>query len=977
MASVLVAREAELAALADAYARACEAGPVTVLVGGEAGIGKSRLVAEFAARLPSRTRVARGDCLEAGGGFAYAPFIAAMRALVRDLGAERAAGLLPGGGRLGLAHWLPVLGVAPDEPDPVYGRARLYEDVLTLVEGAARERPLAVVLEDLHWADPSSRELLAFLVHNLAGPGVLLVGTYRSTDLDERHPLRPVLAGLARSPRVRLLEPAPLTCDEVGGLVAARRGYLPDRGVVEEIARRSEGNPLFVEALADAGAQGGTPRRLRDLLLAGFRSLPDGSRGVLHAASVASAWGGGLAHRFLASVAGLDDLSLEDAIRPAVDRGLLLAEGDGYSFRHALLRQAVYEDALPSARARLHKRAGAALQADPDLVPDGRAAAEEAAHWCAAGDQEQAFDALWRAAASARAVHAHPEQLRILERVLRQWDGIAEPERVLGADRVDVLHRAAEACLSAGEAARGVDLASEALAALDRKSDPRRAALLLELRSMLRHRLGDPALDDLRAAVALLPDGAPAAVRGRPLSTLANRLFLMSRPDESRALAAEALAAGRESGDARVRAWALLTLGSLDGTAGDLDAALARIAEAAEVTRAAGESAVPLVIAAMAEADALHGMGLDERAAGAVAAGLETARRAGLDRDQGAGLAAKGAEPLWDLGRWDEAAALLRDVLALDPPPLFRALAQVNLGFIVLAQGDAAAAGEAADAAHAVMGDRYWGKAFRLPLHDLRCRVAMARGDLAGADGILVRALDGPGLPETSRFVWPLLLTGARLCGERLARSAAEPDAACGARERLAELRDLAEELPVIGPVQHAYRASFRAEAGDGGWDEAVRAWRGLGRPYPLAWALFRAAEAPGVPSGRAAEACREAASIAASLGAKPLLKDIELLAARARLPLVEPAPAPPPAPDPAPATPDPARRLGLTRRETEVLRLVADGRSNRQIAEALFISARTAGVHVSNILAKLQVASRTEAAALAHRLRLFDPPAD
>jgi DNA-binding CsgD family transcriptional regulator len=249
----------------------------------------------------------------------------------------------------------------------------------------------------------------------------------------------------------------------------------------------------------------------------------------------------------------------------------------------------------------------------------------------------------------------------------------------------------------------------------------------------------------------------------------------------------------------------------------------------------------------------------------------------------------------------------------------------------------------------------------------------MARDDLTAADGILARALDGPGLPETSRFVWPLLLTGARLCGERLARSAADPGAARGARERLAELRDLAGRLPVIGPVQHAYRASFRAEAGDQGWDEAVRAWRELGRPYRLAWALFRAAEEPGVPSVEAAERCREAASIAARLGAKPLLRDIELLAARARLSLDEPVPKP----GPEPAAPDPARRLGLTRRETEVLRLVADGRSNRQIAEALFISARTAGVHVSNILAKLQVASRTEAAALAHRLRLFEPPAD
>ncbi|TDD84649.1 helix-turn-helix transcriptional regulator [Actinomadura darangshiensis] len=945
---MFVARTAEMGRLSEAHARARGAGPVTVLIGGEAGIGKSRLVAEFAARLPSGTRVVRGDCLEVGaGGLAYAPFIAAMRALVRELGAEHAAGLLPGRGRHGLAHWLPVLGPPDGVSDPIYGRARLFGDVLTLLE--APTGPLVLVLEDLQWADPSSRELLVFLVHNLSRPGVLVLGTYRSTDLDERHPLRPVLAGLARSPRVETLDPVPLSRADVGALVAGRLGRDPEPDEVAEIHRHSEGNPLFAEALADAGTRGGTPVRLRDLLLTGFRALPDDSREVLHAAAVASAWGGEAAHGLLAALSGLDDTALEAALRPAVDRGLLPTGERGYAFRHALLRRAIYEDVLPGARARLHARSGAALHDDPGLVPDGRAAAEEAAHWCRAGERERAFEALWRAALAARSVHAHPERLRILTRLLRQWDGIGEPERMLGTDRVDVLHNAAEACLPAGEAARGAELATEALAL---GPVPERAAALLELRSMLRHRLGDDGIADLRAGIELLPDGAPA--RGRLLATLANRLLLLGHTAEAAEKAAEARATGP---DARVRASAMLTLGSIRGLDGDPDAARAAFAGAREAVPG-GEAVLP-VIAAMAETEALHGLGLDEQSAECGRRGLEVARRAGLARDQGAGLATKVAEPLFALGHWAEAAALLRDALALDPPPLFRALAHTRLGLIALAEGDVTGAADAAGEAHAIMSPSRWGRMFRLPLHDLRCQVALAQDDLPGADEILAGVLAEPGLAGIPRHAWPVLLTGARLAAERAARALGDPGEAQAAAVRLAGLRDLAGRLPVIGPVQSAQRKTFLAEAGDAPWDDAVSAWRELDRPHALAYALRHAAEASLDPVR-----CREAAGIASRLGAKPLLKEVELLAVRARLPLHEPEP----------RDTEPGDRLGLTPRETEVLRLVADGRSNRQIGETLFISTRTAGVHVSNILAKLDASSRTEAAALAHRLRLFGP---
>ncbi|MFB7666429.1 AAA family ATPase [Kitasatospora sp. NPDC056138] len=944
----LLARAAELSALTDAYGHAVAAGPVTVLIGGEAGIGKSRLVSEFTAGLPARTLL--GGCLALGAdALPYAPFVALLRNLVREFGVEWAAGLLPGGGRRGLAHWLPELGEPTAVPDS-YGRARLFEEVLTLIEAAAGEQPLAIAVEDLHWADASSRELLLFLVRNLSRPGVLLLGTYRSTDLDEGHPLRSLLTSLSRLDRVRRVDPKPLQRSDVAEWLTARRR---DPARADEIHRRSQGNPLFVEALAESEGPA-TPTPLRDLLLSGLRELPDQGRRMVRAASAAD---GAVGHPLLATVTGLDELLLEDLLRPAVERRLLVPVGDGYTFRHALIRAAVYEDLLPGERARLHARYARALAADPALAPAGQVSAALAAHWHAAGDHPQALEAAWRAAAVARDGHAYAEQFRLLERVLELWAPDAAPG--IGVGRDAVLRAAARAALDAGEAERGIVLATAALA---ETREPERAALLLEVRSLLEHRSGRDGLDDLREAVRLVP-AAATAVHGRLLATLASRLCVLSRDREALDHAEVALQLGRAADDPGVQALALATLAALASRAGDPASARAHCEEATRLATEAGDDDT-VVLAAVVDSLALKAAGAYAEATTVARNGLDSARRVGLAGSRGAVLAAVLADSLFCLGRWREARETVQDALAQDPPALYQAVLLTNLGALSLAEGDTAAAAKAAADADRLIAPDYTGLEFLLPLRDLQCQTALANGDHEEAGRLLGRLLADPELGHQPTLAWPLIHTGLRIAEVQRARGAGDKQLRSVAEELLTRLGEIGDRLGTTGPVQEAQRASFRACIGGDRADHgtALAAWRALGHPYPLAEALLKAAEAELRSGARpVAEAyLREAGATASVLGATPLRREAELLAARGRVSLDTPEL-------------DRPDGLGLTPRETEVLRLVAEGHSNRRIAEDLFISAKTAGVHVSNILAKLAVTSRTEAAALAHRLRLFE----
>ncbi|KOX16050.1 LuxR family transcriptional regulator [Saccharothrix sp. NRRL B-16348] len=953
---VLVGREAELAALAEVYEVAVAEGAAVAVVEGEAGIGKSRLVGEFTARLGTAARNVRGECLELGAdSLPFAPFTAVVRRLRRELGGDLIRDLLPAGG-LSLARWLPELGAPAVDQDPFQGRSRLFDEVLTLLEGAAARQPLVVVLEDLHWADPGSRDLLAYLVRNVEQPGLLLVGTYRSSDVGEAHPLRPLVVDIARRPRGLQFELTPLDRAQVGAQLAALLGHEPDDALVTRVHERGDGNPLFVEALA-ADPANATPARLRDLLAAATARLPETGRTVLRAAAVV---GHEVRHELLAPVCGLPDEELEPALRELVDRRLLVVHEDGYAFRHGLLRDVVLGGLLPGERRRLHARCAEAIVGDPALVPEGRAATELAAHWNAAGDHARTLDASWRAAADACRAYAYEQQLRLLDRVLDRWDAVPEPAARLGVRRAVVLHHAAGACVHTGDFERGITLATRALDELDPATDPEWSARVLATRGLLNRRAGRDGDADLRAALGVMPADAPPELRGQALAMLAVTVGRHD-PDQGERYAEEALGLGREHGLPVVHATALIASARIAAPAGDRERALALFREAATIAEAASDHYDALT-ALLGQAYLLMGAGDYDSAAVVAAQARATAHRVGQARSRGADLAGVLARALWFVGRWAEARVVVEDALADDPPAMTTAVLMTLLGEILLAQGEVDAA---ADVAARSAADPT-GRGMPVFVAAFRCRLAVARRDLDAADRLLADALADPGLLGPFGDPWTLLRAGAGVRRALLDAAGRDESRRELVERRTGQLRDVAAQVAADDPVGAAHRASFDAEIAEGDprlWAAAVAAWRGRSQPYELAQALFGAAESALSTGDRtAAEASvREAAALADDLGAGHLRHEIDLLAARGRIDLT---PEPPPPPSAAP--------FDLTARELDVLRLLADGLTNSQIATTLFISASTAGVHVSRILTKLGAGRRTEAAAIAHRAGLF-----
>jgi len=973
--SVLVGRTHELAELDAALGQVRAGQPSAVLIGGEAGVGKSRLAGEFGARARAAgaVRVLSGYCLGLSAeGLAFAPFTGVLRELVRELGADGLAALLPGQGARDLARLLPELGEPSAQGDPGEARARMFEEMLALLEHLAGTGPVILVIEDAHWSDRSTRDLLAFLIGNQhALAGVLIVVTFRSDELHRRHPLRPVLAELDRLGWVARLELPRLTRREGRELMACVLGREPEPELAERVFRRSEGNPLFLEALLRCGESPGSdlPESLRDLVLADVERLPARTQEVLEALAVAGEQCG---HVLLAAITGIDDRELFAALRLAAAANVLVAEGDGYAFRHALIREAILGQVLPGEKVRWHVRLAEALAADSSLVPPGRAVIEQARHWYSAHDAPRALASAWQAADAAGRSLAHAERLAMLARILELWPALPDAAQRIGASHAGVLEAAADAAAAAGEDERGIGFATAALNEIDATEEPGRAALLLKARAEMRWYLGQAeGIDDVREALRLAPAGAPDAVaRRQVLSWLAAWPEVLGRP-EARAAAEEALQLSRQAGDQGTAAHALLTLTTLNfhehGTLSlDLLEQARTLAEQAHAYDA-------VLRAAVYESHLLEGAGEHERAAQAARQGVASAREYGRARGTGTLLAANVAEPLVALGRWDEAADVIEHALELSPPVGTRAMLLQLAGEVALARGDLPGAADSAAACLGALAGFGYRDQHHLPLARLETELCLAQDRAGDALTVAGQALDRIDLRRDPRYAWPLLAAGAGACAVTLGNPAAARDRSLAeqARHLLDRLRDLAEKLNATGPVEQAHRLTFAAEAARAGaasadprlaWDAAAQAWDRLGHPYALACALLHAAEVAMDRGDRdgAAERLARAASLADRLGAGPLRERIGSLARRARLGLSRE-----PAGEQAPGIP------GLTAREAEVLRLVAAGCSNRDIAAELFISAKTASVHVSNILAKLNAASRTEAAAIAHRAGL------
>jgi DNA-binding CsgD family transcriptional regulator/tetratricopeptide (TPR) repeat protein len=966
-----VGRARELNALGDALVRAGSGASSTVLVGGEAGVGKTRLINEFTDRA-GEARVLVGGCLELGTeGLPFAPFTAVLRGLVRELGRDGVAALVPGGTTRGLARLLPEFG-EPDKDGPE-ARARLFEQMLGLLERLAEESSVLLIVEDAHWADRSTRDLLSFLVrYQRTAARLLIVVTYRTDELHRTHPLRPLLAELGRIQWVNRLELRRLTRREAVAQAASILQREPSPADMDMIYARSEGNPLFVEVLLnEAGGGEALPESLRDLLLAGVERLPEDTQDLLR---VASAGGQRIEHDLLTAVAGLDDNALSRALRPAVASNVLMVDGEGYGFRHALIREALHEDLLPGEHTRLHTRYAQALEKDLSILPAPRGAIELAHHWHSAHDSTWALVSAWRAAAAARKSAAYDEQLRMLSRVLELWDQVPDAVQRIGCDRLEVLRQTATVAHLAGEYERSIALAGAALADLDFASDPMRAATLLRQRGLTRYDFGRPGhVDDLRKAAELVPADRPTKLRGQVLESLSRMLHRQEDWPEKIAMAQLAMEIGHEVGDANVEAHALINFTWARWRYSEMEEQLESFAKARRIAAENGAYNA-LMRCAISESDALEGAGWHEQAAQVARDGVEEAGHYGLARTSGAFLAINLAEPLVSLGRWDEALLVIEHAIDLAPPAPYRASLQGFACDIALARGQFDRAEQLLESSGSVFSRGTYRNQTVLPHLCREVKLLRARGELDEAVRAAERVLDTQDLLESPRYSWPVLVTFAQVARSVVAQGGVSPQVRL-AESILSRLRGLAGELRVDSDLERALQMTFVALMGpeemlDGvapaawqvkAWEPAVAAWAGLRQPYSEALCLvgaIQAAVASGDRQGGAAMHAR-ARELARGLEATPLLEQLDALGRRARI-----------GGDDEPSDGQP---LGLTARELEVLREVAQGRSNREIAESLFISIKTVSVHVSNILAKLSVATRGEAAATAHRLHLFD----
>ena len=987
-----VGRGNELTRLGQALEQTAAGRPGTRLITGEAGIGKSRLVEEFLGRArASDVLVLEGDCLPLGEtGLAYAPFVAALRPLVRSLDPDRLDRLV-GPGRPELAHLLPDLGPPPARakrpPDAslsaTTARARLFEIMFGVLHRLAEERPLVLVLEDLHWADASTRDLLRFLVRNTRTEPILIVATYRSDELHRRHPLRPLLTELQRLESVEVIELGAFREDEVAAQLAGIRGTPAEPHLVATVLARSGGNPFFAEELLAAGAAGLVlPRSLRDTLEDRVRQMSPDAQRVVRVASVA---GARVDHRVLDAVVELEEDRLAEGLRDLIEHHLLVAtspdQEPGYAFRHALVQEVVYGELLPSERTQLHAAYATALARGAEMT-DGfgsASAAQVAHHWLMAHDLERALPAALVAARAAAAGFAFAEAQGLLERALELWPKVGRDALPEGLDRIAIIEEAAEAAAQAGDARRSIDLVRSALAELDPRSDPTRSGVLQHRLAWYLNEAGDwqAGVAAMERAVELIPIDPPTPERARVLADVAHSLMVRGRYGDSLALGEAALAISRAVNAQVAAARALNVIGLDLACRSDFERAIPALRESHESAVGLGD---PLAIFLTAVG---LGWALDESARHAEALDLarvtrDRMRHLGADARFGGQLASKAARALHDLGRWDEAATLIDETISAGTTHYAIRWLLSNRIRLNIARGQLDQARDDL-ATYEGLGERVIG-----PDPDLmnlrRAELAIVAGEPAAARALVRTILDKLAEPDLDSDARSLLLVGLRAEAE-----AADAARASGARDALAAAiagaRDLDDRLQVhlervtglasrpasvIGADRALAAALLGRTVGGAGpevWEPAIAGRRDLGRPHELAVVLGDAAAAllDARMRKEAEGAITEAHAIAVALGAAPLRTRLESLARRARIAL-----------EGVDTLDDATERLGLTRREREVLALVADGRSNRQIGEQLYMAESTAGVHVSNILAKLGVTRRSEAAAVAHRMGLF-----
>lgn len=931
----MVGREAELSALG-VLLDASRDETALALITGEAGIGKTRVLHAFVDSARARgARVLIGGCAStASAGVAYAPLADALGRMLRD--DPSAVEAWTPAIQAALAPLLPNL--QPQGPGTAVPIENAIPEALRTLTGP----PLLLALEDIHWADASTRRVLERLARSAGGAGLVLVATARTGEPGLRSEVARWLMSLREVPGALALELEPLDDRAIRSLAQDVLGAPPSPALAERL-RRAEGNPLFAEQLLQETSNA-VPATIRDLAAARAAFLPGVAQRVLRAASVLGASASLVDEADVGALTGLDPDVVADALRSGAAAGLLVTRPTGARFRHALLRDAIEDDLLPLERRRLHTAAADRLEASR---ADVTVAARVAYHRVAAGDSARAVSALRRAGAAQRAILALPEAaLHYMKAV-----SIVDAEGIQVDDLVEFLEEAAAAIYLGNHDAVAIDLAHRALALLAANGEVVRRARLHLLAGEARWANAadaTAALQELDAALRIAGDHTPANV----LAGRARFLMLLDRWDEVEVASQAAVEAGRREDDLFAVASALVTRGVALQWLGAPQRGL-RLMRAGRRVAAARGDVVSVGRSYVNRSEALRSVGLLERSVGEARAGLRSSVELGTDVTIGPAITCNLVLSLADLGRWEEAERVLDQARPASVANVGQRLGEAR-GRLALARGDTSGALEASELLLEYLSDE---AQVLEPCLTLRAEALLEAGRpaeaLAAAEEALRRLIDLDDLNRAPRALW-LACRSATTQRPRSARISASAELVFEALRK----RRLMPELAAYLALAEAERSGGEQTAA--AWLAADAAWTAIGAVPRMLYARLRLAEAELAGLGREAgrTRLREVHSHAISGGFGGVERAATALARRARLTL-----------EPRPSGQLP---FGLTGRELDVLRLLASGHSNRQIAAELFISVNTTEVHVSRVLSKLGVARRTEAVAIAHRHGLF-----
>jgi DNA-binding CsgD family transcriptional regulator/tetratricopeptide (TPR) repeat protein len=942
------------------------------LVSGDAGVGKTRVLLEFVQRARQHgALVLPGHCLHFGGdAVPYLPISEAFGRLARDEPAviEQLRSHFPPIERL-----LPqrrLIG-AGGETIPL-DTSDLFEAIFGALVTLAEDRCVVLVIEDAHWADGATRDLIGFLLARLVNERVSLVVTYRTDDLHRRHPLRPVALEWGRLPGVRKIPLGPLADDAMRDLVQQRSPNPLSDPAVRGIVDRAGGNAFFAEQLlAEYDGSDRLPSDLAELLLMRLDRLSMEARDVVQAAAV---WGRAVTHALIAAISPIGDAGLDAALREAVDAHVLDRSGpEQFVFRHALLAEAVYDDLLPGERVRLHRAFATALSERTVRGTD----ADLARHAREAMDLEAAFGATVRAGEEAMRVAAPSEAMRHYEDAIRFSARVRDP----ALSPAELALRAAEAASAAGHQHRALQLVRQAIDGLPAEADPTtRVELLLAFASYALPL--DTAEDFFGAsseALRLVPD-EPSPLRARALAVHAHAAAAVYRDDDAARLASEARELADQLNLPVVASEAATTLGKLRERSEHPDDAAHLIQFSIEQAAQAGNLGAAL--RSQYHLGILH---YDNGNLPLAADQFATAMRTAIDGGRpwtvyGFDARLVLSQVKYVMGEWDEALALC-SADGQTPTPLAEAGLRATSLAVLSGRGTLTST-------LLIDGLRPWWR------RDAMIAVLVGTAYL---DAFTSRDELEPALAlhdevvELVGDIWENTWFQARIRLHALALAALARAAVTASGRERADLvergrglvdaveRTVAEGLrrrPVQGPEGRAWCARVHAEwarlrwlAGiepptadelTGSWQSALEAFS-YGHVFETARCQLRLAaawQAVG-DSDRAQPLADAARETARRLGAAPLLDEIRLLSGRST---------PPGGPGRGPARDAGTDSVSLTPREQQVIALIAEGRSNRQIARVLYISDKTVSVHVSNILAKLGASGRTEAAAIARR---------